>query len=134
MVRRLGFLLGLSSLSQEVLLRKKSAAINFSGAEDRFVRHEHREQGYWHLLLLGVLPAFRGKGFALQLLQWGLEKADEENRAVYVISSAVAISIYTRAGFTIVGSNIRCPEDPQGGWTETVMVRERKSVRDGHKE
>jgi len=97
--------------------------------ESQYISERNRRQGYWQLSLLGVHPAFGGRGIAKRLLQWGTDKADEEDRVCYLSASPKGLPVYKKAGFQVVGADLCYPEDSQGGWTETFMIRERQSER-----
>lgn len=102
--------------------------------EDEYISERNRQQGYWQLSLLGVLPAFGGRGIAKKLLQFGTDKADEDDTVCYLSASPKGLPVYKKAGFRIVGADVCYPDDPQGGWTETFMIRERRSERVSGKE
>ena len=114
---------------QAVRERKRAWSIFVEDANRRFIRPEHREQGYWHLSLLGVLPDFGRQGIAQRLLAWGMERADEEDRPIYLSASAQGLGAYKKSGFVEVGRDICYPEDPLGGWPEIVCMRKRLSER-----
>ena len=114
---------------QAVRERKRAWSIFVEDANRRFIRPEHREQGYWHLSLLGVLPDFGRQGIAQWLLAWGMERADEEDRPIYLSASAQGLGAYKKSGFVEVGRDICYPEDPLGGWPEIVCMRQRLSER-----
>lgn len=114
---------------QAVRDRKRAWAVFVEDANRRFIRPEHRQQGYWHLSLLGVLPEFGRQGVAQRLLAWGMERADEEDGPIYLSASAQGLGAYQKSGFVEVGRDICYPEDPLGGWPEIVCMRERLSER-----
>ncbi|KAJ5937630.1 hypothetical protein N7454_003972 [Penicillium verhagenii] len=64
--------------------------------------HHHDLMGdrpHYYLEMLGVHPAFQGKGLASKLLKWGLARADEEGVEVYLSSSPEGKPMYERNGF-----------------------------------
>ncbi|KAL1986721.1 hypothetical protein VTN96DRAFT_5926 [Rasamsonia emersonii] len=55
---------------------------------------------YW-LELLGTVQDYQDKGAASLLINWGLQRADEERVECYIDSSPQAISIYERFGWVV---------------------------------
>jgi GNAT superfamily N-acetyltransferase len=117
------------ALGVAVLERQNMWSIHTHRAEKEYISDKHRKQGYWQLSLLGVHPLFTGRGIARRLLKWGMDKADEEDRAVYISASPKGLPVYKKAGFRVIGADLCYPEDHQGGWSETFMVRESESER-----
>lgn len=126
---KLQWLLLYPTLGVSVLQRQRMWAEHTAILEERYISNRNRAQGYWQLSLLGVHPAFGGKGIAKQLLKWGTDKADEQDVACYLSASPKGLPVYQKVGFEVVGADFCYPEDPQGGWTETFMVREPFSER-----
>lgn len=48
---------------------------------------------------LAVDPVFKGKGIASNLVQWGIDKAEEAGLPAYLESSPAAVGVYRRLGF-----------------------------------
>lgn len=119
----------LPSLGVAVLHRQRMWAKHTDALESQYISLRSRQQGYWQLSLLGVHPAFAGRGIAKRLLKWGTDKADHDNRVCYLSASPKGLPVYEKAGFQVVGADICYPKDPQGGWTETFMVRDRQSEK-----
>ena len=67
-------------------------------------RKKHME-GKKHMDLDGPLmsPAYQRRGLGSALLQWGIERADAERVPCWVQASPSACTVYTRAGFRVVG-------------------------------
>lgn len=117
------------SLGISVMQRQSTWAHHTQAIESRYIQQHNRKQGYWQLSLLGVLPAFSGRGIAKKLLKFGTEKADEDDTVCYLSASPKGLPVYSKFGFGVLGADVCYPEDPQGGWTETFMIRERRSER-----
>lgn len=125
----LHWLLLYPSLGISVLQRQRMWAQHTRVLEGQYISNRNRKQGYWQLSLLGVLPAFGGRGIAKKLLQFGMDKADEDDTVCYLSASPKGLPVYKKVGFKVIGADVCYPEDPQGGWTETFMVRDRRSER-----
>ncbi|KAK8076929.1 hypothetical protein PG996_003099 [Apiospora saccharicola] len=80
-------------------------------AQDFFevMERKHREHmggaPHWHLAFIGVRQRAQGRGVARQLIQWGLDRADEEGVECYVQSSPMAAARYRRYGFEDMDSH-----------------------------
>lgn len=88
-----------------------------------------KKAGYWTLMHLGVHAQYSGQGIASALLQWGLQKADEEDRSIYIIATTAGSKLYYKHGFHSVSSDIYFPGEPFGGFEEIIMRRARQSER-----
>lgn len=55
--------------------------------------------GALDLDMLVVDPAYRGRGAAAMLIQWGCERADQEGVPVYLDAHIDAAPMYRRFGF-----------------------------------
>jgi ribosomal protein S18 acetylase RimI-like enzyme len=51
---------------------------------------------------LAVDPDFSGRGIATQLVQWGINKAEEDNVPAFLEASPAALGLYKRLGFVVV--------------------------------
>lgn len=65
-------------------------------ALDRIAHHAHAD-----LRSLAVDPDFSGRGIATRLVQWGIDKAKEDNVPAFLESSPAALSLYKRMGFVV---------------------------------
>lgn len=90
---------------------------------------QDKRLGYWSLMHLGVSLQYSGRGIASSLLQWGLDKADQEDRAVYIIATTAGSKLYLRRGFEKVSSDIYFEGEPSGGFEVIMMRRPRLSER-----
>lgn len=67
---------------------------------------------------LSVDPKRRRKGIGMILLQWGLDRAQEENIAVGLESSAAGSPLYLKAGFV----EIKRYEMPEAGISLPILL------------
>jgi ribosomal protein S18 acetylase RimI-like enzyme len=108
----------------------------WSGVQDGFAaRHisqSDKKKGYWYLSWLGILSTHGRKGLGQQLLQWGLDRADEHDQAIYLSASPQGVGLYRKAGFEVVEALLCYPEEEKGNWTESYMRRPRRSEREGN--
>lgn len=128
-----GFLLGYGRQHIEVHRRQARWAEHLATADKLYVQASHKDTGYWKLSLLGVLPEFGRRGIASELLQWGIMRADEDDKPIYISASPPGKGAYMKSGFEEVGADLCYPDHPQGGWVETVLVRKSRSERDSSK-
>lgn len=81
----------------------------------------------------GVVPEYAGRGVGSLLLEWGLKKADEDDRAVYVTASPSGMRVYERAGFQAIYSGMVLEDERGGPLHLCTMYRPPKSERDQEK-
>ena len=64
----------------------------------------HPTEPHWYLPLLGVEPAYQGRGYGSALLRHTLEDCDRQQQVAYLESSnAQNIPLYQRHGFELLG-------------------------------
>lgn len=56
------------------------------------------------LAILGTHPEHRNHGAATKLIRWGLEFADEHEKAIAVVGSSMGSKLYKSLGFKFVGT------------------------------
>ena len=56
------------------------------------------------LIILATRPSYQGRGYGGLLLQWGLDKADEEKTDAYLEASKAGIGLYKKKGFVEMGN------------------------------
>lgn len=56
----------------------------------------------WYLETLAVHPGFQGRGVGRDLVQWGLERAEEEGICASVVSAKGKDGFYRKAGFDLL--------------------------------
>ncbi|KAH8809116.1 hypothetical protein F5884DRAFT_394057 [Xylogone sp. PMI_703] len=91
-----------------------------------------RDNASYYLVYIGSKPSARGKGYAKKLIEHMTAKADLENRATYLESSAVLnLSYYQKFGFELQKqiSLKRGPTPVQ----LSIMVREPQAVAESSK-
>ena len=65
----------------------------------------HPREAHWHLPLIGVDPAHRGKGIGSALLRHVLRTCDRQKVLAYLeATSSQNVSLYERHGFEALGS------------------------------
>jgi len=59
--------------------------------------------GYFELLDLVTSPAFQRRGIGSQLVNVGLDRADEEGKFCFLSGSPMGVPVYAKLGFEAVG-------------------------------
>jgi ribosomal protein S18 acetylase RimI-like enzyme len=93
-------------------------------AYGRFVDKLHRKLVYphWYLQIIGVEPAYQGRGFSSRLLRPVLERIDRERMACFLETNITKnVAIYRRFGFEVVS------EDKMPGTEVTSFAMLRKA-------
>lgn len=69
-----------------------------------FIERKHpRTPGHWYLPIIGVTPAWQGRGFGAALMRPVLERCDRDRSAAYLeASSPRNRALYERHGFEVV--------------------------------
>jgi GNAT superfamily N-acetyltransferase len=68
-----------------------------------FLEKKHPHEPHWYLPLIGVTPAWQGRGYGAALLRPMLERCDAERQPAYLeASTARNLTLYERHGFEVV--------------------------------
>lgn len=112
-----------------MLERRKRWTLNRAEAYRKAVLPEDIERGYYAVVVLGILPEYERRGIGAMLLRWGLDRADEDDAAVYVSATPAGAKLYTRQGFELVSKRICFSGEKYGGFPAVIMRRKRLSER-----
>ncbi|KAK4962549.1 hypothetical protein LTR10_000175 [Elasticomyces elasticus] len=76
---------------------------------DPFISHHWTgsRADVWHLELLGVAPAYGGRGIGGELIAWGFEKAGSESLGCSVSAAVGTEGFYRRNGFVVEAGNVK---------------------------
>jgi len=86
----------------------------------RALEDAHPEEPHWYLKVIGVDPAWQGRGVASLLLRSRLERCDQDAQPAYLEASRPdGISLYEHFGFRCTGT----PGMPDGAPVITAMWR-----------
>ncbi|KAF4342082.1 puromycin n-acetyltransferase [Fusarium beomiforme] len=92
----------------------------FSAVEPQVLDSPQRQKAHY-LSLLGVDPVLQGEGVGKMLLEDGLQKADEEDAAAWLVSLAGLEKLYDRYGFEEATKvEVEGLQDWKGGMVMTV--------------
>jgi ribosomal protein S18 acetylase RimI-like enzyme len=69
---------------------------------------------------LAVDPAFAGRGIATQLVQWGIDRAEDDNLPAFLEATQAAVSLYKRLGFKVM----KDLPPLENGYFLTIMARD----------
>ncbi|RMX77828.1 hypothetical protein D0869_09574 [Hortaea werneckii] len=61
-------------------------------------------RGHWYLEIIATHPQYQGRGAGSMMINWGLERADQDNVEAYLEASPEAVSLYEKLGFENVAS------------------------------
>ncbi|KIW98976.1 uncharacterized protein Z519_00639 [Cladophialophora bantiana CBS 173.52] len=59
----------------------------------------------WYLRLLLTEPEYRKRGYARQLVSWGINQADAQRLPIYLVSTPHAVEFYRKVGFDVLGES-----------------------------
>ncbi|KAK7903157.1 hypothetical protein LTR67_001174 [Exophiala xenobiotica] len=83
------------------------------------------QRPYAYLAAVGTSPKYQKQGAASQLLNWGVERADDQDLAIYVEASPAALRLYEKHGFREVGRlQLDLAPWKAGDYSNMCMVRE----------
>ena len=72
----------------------------------------HPHEPHWYVPLIGVDPAFQGRGYGTQLMRQGLVACDRDQQPAYLEATSLASRpFYERHGFRVLGE-IRSGDSP----------------------
>jgi len=72
----------------------------------------HPHEPHWYIPLIGVDPAFHGRGYGTQLMRYGLAVCDRDRQSVYLEATSLTNRrFYERHGFRVLGE-IRSGDSP----------------------
>jgi ribosomal protein S18 acetylase RimI-like enzyme len=92
----------------------------FAKVEPALINTPRRERA-WYLSTLAVDPTVQGRGLGTMLLRDGLERADQQGAAAWLIALKTVEDYYKRHGFEEVGrANVGELENWSGG---AIMFR-----------
>lgn len=87
----------------------------------RAMEEAHPKEPHWYLKVIGVDPAWQGRGVGSVLLRSRLKRCDEDRQPAYLeVATEDGVSLYEHFGFRRIGSlNM-----PEGAPAVTTMWRE----------
>ncbi|KAL4784905.1 acyl-CoA N-acyltransferase [Aspergillus varians] len=91
---------------------------SFFSRVDRERKQAIGDQPHYYLNMLAVDPAFGHRGLGAMLLQWGLDRADQQRCITFISASPAGRGLYEKHGCRAVSSYEVIP-----GYHETSMVR-----------
>ncbi|KIW52682.1 hypothetical protein PV05_08307 [Exophiala xenobiotica] len=83
------------------------------------------QRPYVYLAAVGTSPKYQKQGAASQLLNWGVERADDQGLTIYVEATPAALRLYEKHGFREVGRlQLDLAPWKAGDYSNMCMVRE----------
>lgn len=110
-------------------LGRSPEAVSTSHAKEIMTETRNAERLYpderWRLAFISVSPNHQRRGIGRKLVQWGLDRSEEEGVAAVLEASDAGKGLYEKMGFAEVG---RMPFD-EGKKEEPVMIRETRESK-----
>ncbi|KAI8657991.1 N-acetyltransferase domain-containing protein [Fusarium keratoplasticum] len=110
-------------------LGRSPEAVSTSHAKEIMTETRNAERLYpderWRLAFISVSPNHQRRGIGRKLVQWGLDRSEEEGVAAVLEASDAGKGLYEKMGFVEVG---RMPFD-EGKKEEPVMIRETRESK-----
>ncbi|KAH6964378.1 acyl-CoA N-acyltransferase [Fusarium avenaceum] len=105
------------------LLRQTDPGVSIEATNEVFswmgsVKHLYPTE-YWSLAWLGVSPKCQRTGIGKKLLQWGIDRSEEEQVSAALVSTEVGKPLYEKMGFREVSD---IPRDKSGNHIP-LMIR-----------
>ena len=86
-------------------------------------------KSYWFLKLLCIDPNYQRRGLGTLLVNWGVDKANEEGIDAWLESSPMGKGAYLKAGFKMLGTDRLEEKKAERGYVEwPYMIHEYKST------
>lgn len=115
--------------SAEALRRQEIMKLD-NEIREKSLPAEMKEGTYWTLSVLGVSEEYGRRGIGTKLLQWGFERADEDDRPIFVSASQEGAALYRKNGFEVLYHASQVFRDPIKGWIDqTYLIRWNKTQR-----
>lgn len=73
-----------------------------------------------YLSMLATHPAYRRRGYATQLVRWGVERSERDGVPISLLASSMGELVYRACGFEVVG---RVDVRVSGDYDEEVLVK-----------
>ncbi|KAM0434031.1 hypothetical protein ACHAPT_003975 [Fusarium lateritium] len=100
-------------------------AVDFFGTMAEAHRKFMGDRLHYYLECIGTHTNWRGKGAAVSLMRWGLERADADKLPCFLEATPKGKPIYEKFGFRTLGEGVF--EWPQGTSVEAYMERDAKT-------
>ena len=86
---------------------------------------------HWQLGGLYIQSDHQRQGLGARLLQWGLDRADEDDKAIVCFASQQGTSLYKKHGFQAIEESMILQDEVPSGIFHCTLVRPPKSHRAG---